>query len=424
LDFLRRHVEKLILGVALVALLASIVLLLRSLGSTRVRVSEAVGAARSAASGGADIAIDEPIGAELYPRINDPRARFDTLPGPEAPPLRGSLYEPADYIICYSESCNKLIPIGLDKCPFCKTEQPPRDKDTKDSDRDGDGIPNHIEQKYAFLNPDNPRDAQQDQDQDGFLNGEEFARGTDMQSAASTPPLGVLLRVDRLVERPLPIMLMKIARNNSDDSAAWTITMQVDDVAKKRKSTKLTSVGKSLEGFAIRSAAFEPDPQKEGRQLGVVVVAPEAGGEPYTLHEKVPVNEREKFVRLGFLASRDPQFLNRGGVRFYVQKAGDTLPLKHGKDPKDPTKPREETYRIESVAEGKVEVVRTEPAPAEGEAPVRITVPTFNARTDLAVPAGGGMMGPGGAMDGAGMPGMEGSGMNPAGMPAMAPAIP
>jgi hypothetical protein len=403
-------VEKLILGVALVILLTSTALLLHSLTKTRSEVRELSSEARSAASGGVDIAVDAPIDTKVWEVIEDPLVMFGTLPAAAAPPLRGSLYEPPDYIICYNEACNKLIPIASDKCPFCASEQPPRSNDPgKDTDRDRDGIPNHIEQKYAFLNPDNPRDALMDQDQDGFLNVEEYLHGTDMQNAASIPPLGILLRRDRLLERPLPIMLRKISRNNSDDPSAWTLSLQVYDAAKRTTRTKLSAVGKSESGYAIRSAAFEPDPQREGKQIGTIEIVPEAGGEPYTLREGISVNERDKAVRLGFLASRDPQYQTRGGIRIFVQKAGDTITLKHGRDP---SKQVEETYLIESIADdGKVEIVRTVPAPAAGEAPVRIVVPTLNLRTDFAVPSGA--MSGGGMFDGGMMPGTEPGGGAP-----------
>jgi hypothetical protein len=198
--------------------------------------------------------------------------------------------------------------------------------------------------------------------------------------------------------------------------------MQVYDAAKKTSRPKLTAVGKSLEGFKVTKAAFEPDPQKEGKQIGVVEVVREVGDpEPYILKEGVPTNERDKFVQFGFLASRDAQLAARGGIRVYTQKAGDSLVLKHGKDPKDPSKQREETYKVESVAEGKVEVLRTEPAPAPGENPVRITVPLFNPRTDFAVQSSLSPLGL--TPDGAAPPGME---MGPPGTigPGTAPAMP
>jgi len=433
LDFLRRHVEKLILGLALIALLVSIALLLRSLSESRRVAAAKVDEARLAANGGGVIApLDPgPLGGGAIEVLNDPRVKFDTLPGESAPALRGSLYAPADYTLCYNESCNKLIPYDADKCPFCGTEQPPKEKGgPSNSDRDGDGIPNHVEQKFPFLNPDNPQDALMDADQDAFLNGEEFKAKTDMQDPASIPPLATLLRLDKLIEKPLPIMLKRISRNNSDDPAKWQITVQLLDPAKRTWKNKLTTVGgKAVDGFTVRSAAFVEDPKQPGKQLGTVVVVPDGGGEPYTLTEGVQATERDKYLRFFYLVSRNAQYARQGGVRTLVYKQGDTITLTRGREPKQVS----ETYRLDSFTDKTAELVRTQPAPAQGEEPVRITVPAFNARSDFmpqaATTMGMGMEGMPGAMMGEpgmmvpGAPGMMpgGPAVGPAGGPAGGP---
>ncbi len=408
MDFLRKHLEKLILGLALIALLASIALLLGSLAKTRAAVAQMDTEVQDAANGGGDI---EPLVPETdFPDVaavlTDPKVKFETLPAEGTPPLRGSLYEPVDYIFCYNEACNKLIPYAADKCPFCATEQPPKkDGGPKSSDRDNDGIPNHVEQKYPFLNPDNDSDARQDQDQDGFLNVEEFAASTDMESATVFPPLGALLRIGKLVDKPLPIMLKKISRNNSDDPALWNITVQTYDAAKKTWRSRLTAVGKTIDGYTVSKAALEEPAKQGGKQTGVVVVAPEAGGEPYTLKENVPTNDHDQYVRLGYLVSRNAQDLTRGGVRFFVNKVGDTITLTRGRDPDLIT----EKYQIESIAADGVMILRTEPPAAPGAEPVRIKVPPFNPKTDFtpqATPGGAGMGMEGMMM----MPGMESGG--------------
>lgn len=420
MDFLRRHVEKLILGLALIALLVSIALLMGSLSKSRTQAADMVEEARQAVNGGGRIEpLDAgPPGAGVYDVLADPRTKFDTLPAESASPLRGSLYEPPDYVLCYKETCNKLIPYAADKCPFCGTEQPPKkDGGPSNSDRDGDGIPNHVEQKYPFLNPDYAQDALTDADQDGFLNVEEFKAKTDMQDPASIPPLGALLRLDKLVERPLPIMLKKINRNNSDDPAKWQITVQTLDATKKTWKSRLTTVGgKAVDGFTIRSAAFVDDPKQTGKQLGTIAVTTEGDPEPYTLTEGVQANERAKFARLYYLVSRLPQYARQGGVRLLVHKQGDTITLTRGREPKLIS----ETYRLESLTESSAELIRTQPEPAQGEEPVRITVPLFNPRTDFASQATASM-----GMDGA-MPGMmmgEPGGMMP-GAPGMMPGVP
>ncbi len=46
-------------------------------------------------------------------------------------------------------------------------------------DSDGDGMPDHWENQYPFLNPYNSSDALQDYDADGLNNSDEYINGTD-----------------------------------------------------------------------------------------------------------------------------------------------------------------------------------------------------------------------------------------------------
>ncbi len=51
---------------------------------------------------------------------------------------------------------------------------------SRQPDRDGDGIPDSVEDRLAFLDPDNPADGAEDEDGDGVSNAQEFANRTDM----------------------------------------------------------------------------------------------------------------------------------------------------------------------------------------------------------------------------------------------------
>ncbi|HUF60690.1 MAG TPA: LamG-like jellyroll fold domain-containing protein [Verrucomicrobiales bacterium] len=51
---------------------------------------------------------------------------------------------------------------------------------SRQPDRDGDGIPDSVEDRLDFLDPDNPADGAEDQDGDGVSNAQEFANRTDM----------------------------------------------------------------------------------------------------------------------------------------------------------------------------------------------------------------------------------------------------
>ncbi|MBN2448797.1 MAG: hypothetical protein JXR77_00325 [Lentisphaeria bacterium] len=388
MNFLRNHFEKLILGSVLIALLASIALLLHSLGRAGTGASALIGEARAAATGGGPIKlIGEEDFRDAYQTLADQRVRFETLAVQQASPLQGNLYDPPDYILCYSETCNRLIPITADKCPFCGTEQPPRNAAPRpEDDLDNDGLPNFVEKKYPFLHPENPYDARQDEDGDGFLNAEEFRAGTDMQNPESRPPLAANLRFERVFQRPLPVMLKRISRNNSDDPARWTITMQSWDAPRNRWRTKLSSVGKEIEGYVIQSARFVDNPAQEGKQIGVVEVKPPDGSDPYTLREGETASERERFAVLYYYLSRYVQYARSGGVRRLLHKVGDEIGLTWGRPPNLQT----EVYRLESISPDTAEVLLIKPPPAAGLGPTRLTVPKINPREDFIpqMPAG------------------------------------
>ena len=81
MDFLRKHLEKLLLGLVLVALLASIVLLLRSLTKTRTAVAQMAREVQEAANGGNDIKLFDPEeGPDVNAVLTDPNVKFETLP--------------------------------------------------------------------------------------------------------------------------------------------------------------------------------------------------------------------------------------------------------------------------------------------------------------------------------------------------------
>ena len=82
------------------------------------------------------------------------------------------------------KACGKPIPAEATTCPFCGMKQPELVK--VEIDTDHDGLPNDWEIKYAF-NKDDPADAAQDADKDGFTNLEEYEAKTDPRDPKSHP---------------------------------------------------------------------------------------------------------------------------------------------------------------------------------------------------------------------------------------------
>lgn len=116
---------------------------------------------------------------------------------------------------CVNPGCRHPIPYEAEKCSFCGAEQPPEGK-VPGGDSDADGMPDDFEEKYAFLNPVDPTDANADYDGDGFSNLEEFTAGTDPSLAASHPSKVEFLRVSALEEDTVPLLLMGSSRLSAE----------------------------------------------------------------------------------------------------------------------------------------------------------------------------------------------------------------
>jgi hypothetical protein len=93
------------------------------------------------------------------------------------------------------------IPYTADVCTFSGVAQPP----IEEFDQDEDGIPDVWESRYGF-NVLSAADAQQDADQDGFINLEEYQGKTDPKDPTSRPSYAAKLRVERIVNTPFKLL--------------------------------------------------------------------------------------------------------------------------------------------------------------------------------------------------------------------------
>jgi hypothetical protein len=94
--------------------------------------------------------------------------------------------------------CRKPIPFAIEQCPFCKARNPAGPVVAVIADGDRDGMNDEWERQNG-LNPNDPADAGQDRDGDGFTNLEEFLAGTDPRDAESHPPFETKIVVDSVV---------------------------------------------------------------------------------------------------------------------------------------------------------------------------------------------------------------------------------
>jgi hypothetical protein len=90
------------------------------------------------------------------------------------------------------KACALPIPFGSKECPLCGMKQPVEIKVVLDGDKDG--IPDEFEKKNA-MNPKNPSDINDDNDNDGFTNMEEYVAKTDLNNSESHPDYLGFLKV-------------------------------------------------------------------------------------------------------------------------------------------------------------------------------------------------------------------------------------
>jgi len=255
LDVLKRHYEKLILALFLLGLLGGSWLLLAGLRKTREEVAgyKAAFVKLQRPEKGQLI---EPLKAEDFTALKalqDPALEWQVKSSLDA----GDLMNPRRYMRCANPLCHNYIPYECEVCPFCKTPQGEKVEGVapEGQDSDGDGIPDDYEKKYDFLNPNVASDAFQDEDGDWFTNLDEYKAHTKPDDPEDHPDLAVRLRYIRTVKKPLGIILMKIVRNGSDNSADWDIFLNVYEDGHWK--TRIRRVGQEVGNYKILEAKYK-----------------------------------------------------------------------------------------------------------------------------------------------------------------------
>jgi len=227
--FLKQNYDKVLVVSALVALLASAVILVLQLQDG----AELVNTTRSELDAANPIKLD-PI---------DPTA-LDALAESIATPFQMS----ADHRnLLVGELRVSSIPDGLPipfdatVCPFTGKEQPQIIKITE-RDTDGDGAPDVWEQKFGF-NMYDPTDGKVDADADGFTNQEEFLAGTDPVNAQDTPPPPAKLRLVRVLIDPFKLRFLGISRLADGDRYQLNL--------RTLEKTYFTKIGEVIEGYEV-----------------------------------------------------------------------------------------------------------------------------------------------------------------------------
>ena len=389
MEFLTKHYEKLILAFCLICLFCGIILVGLSDKSTTGTLHQEQSVANRDVSGGDMI---EKKGAGEYgigKFLNDPRKILNILGDDGAPTPKGSLIEPNKLILCVNENCNHLISLFSDKCPFCGTEQPEMGKETAaGDDTDADGIPDKVEIASKFLNYRDPSDARLDYDNDGFLNIEEFELGTKMDDPDDFPNLANLLRTVKVFKTELPLSLVDIDRNNSDDVKKWDVIVMAFD-PKQRKMRRMTrQVGDEVGSFTIHQAGFEGE---GSMSLPYIVISDKsAPTDMYNVKKGRKTFNKNLMVRMLYLSTRDRSYAQMLFRRSLImRRVGDEFPLVKNKTNARVT----EYYKILDANEAentvKIALLKEQKGAVDKEYTLRI----FNMENDfIENRRGGGMM--------------------------------
>lgn len=261
-DWIRDHYEKMILLVALIALLVSCVLLVQRIQS--------------------DKAVAEPSLARIGWK-GDLVAPKDTVPFDailSEARTAATAAQTANARTTVSEmrvacvKCGRPIPYEAIECPFCLAAQP-EIFDIDKLDTDGDRIFDKTELALG-LDPQNPSDATGDLDNDGFTNLEEIGAKTDPKDSQSFPDPIVKLRVAGI--KPVPFYLRFVGTSAFADgtlryqlnlqSLTQTYFKQIDDEVLGYKITEYDKAGKGGETLTlVRQSDKRPVVLVKGRPV-------------------------------------------------------------------------------------------------------------------------------------------------------------
>ena len=364
---LKRHYEKIVLGILLLAAFLLSFFLLNSLGKVREETQLAMAPV---------LATGEPVEQltaadfDAQQLLGDPDVQWERAPAD----VRGNLVDPGQLMWCITEGCNHWLPYEAEICPYCGAEQKvtegPEIPVGKDSDEDG--ITDLVENEYDFLDPDIPTDADQDEDGDWFTNLEEIKAGTDPADQASHPPLAEKLYFVGVTRERFGIVFSNVMREPDKPSEQWDIVLKV--LEDGRWKSRFRKVGETIADYKVMDVqpqtkkVYDPSVGTEvTKDVSQVVLQHTESGEQVVLKRQTR-STTGIVIRLVLPVVTDGE----SRLRRYTARPNETFTLTDAVG-------QEETYKItaaspQSIRVRSVDKPESEPVVIERGAPERKTL--------------------------------------------------
>ncbi len=252
MEFLKRHYEKLILLVLLLAFILSMVYVLRIIDQTKEITEESLQIPTRAA----DYEVHDANSPDF--RIAEYwQARNAVWPASQARNKENPFF--SDLVVTFpmarcpgedKKPCGKIIPLYYfteqQPCPFCGLElkKPPK-RGTGEDQMFLNNI--QLTQEEATRFRLNEEDALLDRDNDGFSNIFEIrVAKTSPVDSRSHSPLWYRLRLQEIRRVELPIKFMAVNTNNSEDKSRWDLQLNMVN-KRKREITSIEALGNTIE---------------------------------------------------------------------------------------------------------------------------------------------------------------------------------
>ena len=292
--FLSEHYEKIVLVAMLAVLLASLVALLVSAGSSKAESAKFARRIRSLDS-------TERHNVTVVPGLLFSAARDAARASYAMSGTNVAFLVAPERVSCVK--CSQPIPIDADVCPWCNADQPDETVTIDETwDSDSDGIPDEWEKRFS-LDPFSADDATLDPDNDGFTNLEEFQGGTDPRSAASHPPRFAFLRVRSIDVEPFPYGFNGSKMKGADGEYKFAVKDAHGRDWYVRKGQELAKTGFSLKEY---SSAMEERKTSTGvRKMEIFTLVFVKGDDQVVM--KAGSKAESSIYKASFVCSKDAE---------------------------------------------------------------------------------------------------------------------